>query len=230
MYKTRHETKHQLLFTKLFHCSQSVAGVSSLPDSDAAYVIQYSWLQCTTSGSRASRNNSIWQMDRGLSSVSSELYKASGIQHFYPIILLFLTCYVFTITIGDRGWRIGTVRGIEIHIILCSCFLPCAEWLMTEFPLYKWAMHLWVPTNIHAGWHPTTYTHFVVVLVYDWLLCLGTEVTLLWNIQNGRILACFVYFLSRYPLAINYCLPLATIVPLSATVSVRASSSILRYA
>ncbi|KAM5543382.1 hypothetical protein V8D89_002967 [Ganoderma adspersum] len=53
------------------------------------------------------------------------------------------------------------------------------------------------------------------LLFYDWLLCLGQEVTLMWKWHSGVTVSTAVYAFSRYGLLIERFLQVATIYPMS---------------
>ena len=58
----------------------------------------------------------------------------------------------------------------------------------------------------------------IVWLAYDWLLCLGEEVQLVWSWKSRRTGASLVYALSRYMLLAQNLLALTTIAPMSTLV------------
>ena len=60
----------------------------------------------------------------------------------------------------------------------------------------------------------------IVWLAYDWLLCLGEEVQLVWSWKSRRTGASLVYALSRYMLLAQNLLALTTIAPMSTLVCI----------
>ncbi|TBU40927.1 hypothetical protein BD309DRAFT_312836 [Dichomitus squalens] len=56
------------------------------------------------------------------------------------------------------------------------------------------------------------------LLYYDWILCLGSEISLVWNGHNRRTWASLVYALSRYPILVFYAFVIMSFFPVSALV------------
>ncbi len=55
----------------------------------------------------------------------------------------------------------------------------------------------------------------LVILIYDWFLCLGDEVKVMWNSDSGFTSTSLVYAFSRYMLLIQTVLAVVTNYPMS---------------
>ncbi|KAI8992794.1 hypothetical protein BD414DRAFT_506766 [Trametes punicea] len=64
-------------------------------------------------------------------------------------------------------------------------------------------------TTNYIGW-----AAFVLPL-YDWLLCLGQEVNLVWARPKARPGASLLYLLNRYPLMVSYIIAQFLYIPIS---------------
>lgn len=67
----------------------------------------------------------------------------------------------------------------------------------------------------------------LVLLIYDWVLCLNREVEFIWNWHSKLTATSLVYAFSRYAMLIQTILTLATINPISDKVRNLATISIL---
>lgn len=59
----------------------------------------------------------------------------------------------------------------------------------------------------------------IALLAYDWILCFGSEVSLVWTGHHKRTWASLVYAFSRYLPLVQYILQVVTIFPMSTLVS-----------